>query len=217
MIDKITSLYGYVVKSHADSNLETLHETLLGIVYHLAANDENCGEMHKYCQVGESSFCQHNKAVAFRTPIPKHPRCISLDCRDRVLEILAPYTCVEFLDKVQGGNTSNLNENLHGMIWNHVSKVKLIELSLMKLGAALAVVRFNDDFVSIQKIIDKLSVNCFININNLVREIDNDRHRYSVRICENSKRRWALKQAKRSSKRVGMGYQSGNGASGCLR
>ena len=44
----------------------------------------------------------------------KHPRCISLECRDRVLDILS------LLSKVEGGNTSNLNENIHGMIWNSI-------------------------------------------------------------------------------------------------
>ena len=45
----------------------------------------------------------------------KHPRCISLESRDLVLDILS------LLSKVEGGNTSNLNENLQGMIWNSMS------------------------------------------------------------------------------------------------
>ena len=40
-----------------------------------------------------------------------------------------------------------MNENLHCMIWNHISKVKPVELGLMNLGCSLAVIRFNEGLV----------------------------------------------------------------------
>ena len=91
MIDKITSLYGFVVKSRIGGDLIELRGALLGIVYHLAANNDNCNDMHKYCEKGADSFCMYHKAVVSGGTIPKHPRCISIACRDRVLDILAPY------------------------------------------------------------------------------------------------------------------------------
>ena len=80
---------------------------------------------------------------------PKHPRCISVSCRDRVLNFIAPYISIVFLNKVQGGNTSNLNENIHGMIWNHVSETKPVDISLMRLGVGFGVIRFNDEFAGV--------------------------------------------------------------------
>ena len=84
-------------------------------------------------------------------------------------EILAPYFAVSFLEKVQGGNTSNLNENLHGMIWNCISKTKPVELSLVKLGCSLAIIRFNEGIAGIQNIIDSLGMNSYVSVDRLVK------------------------------------------------
>ena len=48
MIDTITSLDAFVVKGKICGNLNALREALLGIVHHLAVNDDNCTVMHKY-------------------------------------------------------------------------------------------------------------------------------------------------------------------------
>ena len=46
LIDKITSLYGLVIKNNLDCTIPHIHEALMGIIFHLSANDENCEEMH---------------------------------------------------------------------------------------------------------------------------------------------------------------------------
>ena len=91
-----------------------------------------------------------------------------------------------------------MKEILHGMIWNHISKVKPVELGLMNLGCSLAVIRFNEGLAGIQNIIDALGLSSYISIHSLVREFDNERLRNSVRCVANTKRRWSIKQAKRS-------------------
>ena len=112
------------------------------------------------------------------------------------------------MEKVQSGNTSNLNENLHGMIWNCICNTKPIELSLMNLGCCLAIIRFNEGVAGIQNIIDCLGLNSYISIDSLIQEFDNERIVYSVRRVKNTKPRWSLKQSKRSRKR-GVTYKSG--------
>ena len=209
IIDRITSLYGFVVKCRIGGDLIEIRQALLGIIYHLAANEDNCNDMHKYCEKGSDSFCKYQKAVALGDIIPKHPRCIGLDCRDRVLEILAPYFSVSFLEKVQGGNTSNLNENLHGMIWDCISKTKPINLSLMELGCSIGIIRFNEGVAGFQGIINNLGLNSFISIDILIKEFDNERIATSIKCVENTKRRWSLKQSKRSRKRGTTTYKSG--------
>lgn len=46
---------------------------------------------------------------------------------ERILNILDPYFRLDFLNKVQRGNASNSNENLHWMIWDVVGKTKIVE------------------------------------------------------------------------------------------
>ena len=111
------ALYRFVVKSRIGGALIDLCDALMGIVYHLTANDDICHDMHKYCNKGAGSFCIYQKAVGLGDIIPKHPRCISTACKDRIFNILVSYFEVPFLEKVQGGNISNLNENFHGIMY----------------------------------------------------------------------------------------------------
>ena len=99
IIDKITSLYRFVVKSRIGGALIDLRDALMGIIYHLAANDDICHDMHKYCNMGAGSFCMYQKAVALGDIIPKHPRCISTACKDRIFNILVSCFEVPFLEK----------------------------------------------------------------------------------------------------------------------
>ena len=66
IIDKVTSLYGFVVKSRIGGDLIELREALLGIIYHLAANDDNCHDMHKYCEKGADSFWHVSERSSYR-------------------------------------------------------------------------------------------------------------------------------------------------------
>ena len=61
IIDKTTSLYGFVVKGRIGGDLIELREALLGIFYHLAANDDNCHDMQKYCEKCAYSVCMHQR------------------------------------------------------------------------------------------------------------------------------------------------------------
>ena len=63
---------------------------------------------------------------------------------------------LEFLDKVKGGRTSNLNEALHHIIWSSVSKTTAIDLDLMNLASSLAVIRYNDGYSGILELVEML-------------------------------------------------------------
>ena len=80
--------------------------------------------MHQFCPGGESSWCHYMRAIAVVETVPRHPRALSSDCRDRVFKILELYLEVEFLVRVKGGHSSNLNESWYGCNvcsnWYHV-------------------------------------------------------------------------------------------------
>ena len=112
--------------------------------------------MHQFCPGGESSWCHYMRAIAVVETVPRHPRALSSDCRDRVFKILELYLEVEFLVRVKGGHSSNLNESLHNNIWTIVSKTKAIDLDLLHFGASLAVIRYNDSIKNLSLSFDKL-------------------------------------------------------------
>ena len=55
MIDKITSLYGLVIKNSHDQPVLDIQNALIGIINNLSANELNCEEMHKFCKKGKES------------------------------------------------------------------------------------------------------------------------------------------------------------------
>ena len=83
MIDKITSLYGLVIKNNQDLPILDIKNALVGIVKHLSANELNCQEMHEFCTKGEFSWCHYQKAIALGQMPPKHPSYLSEECRNR--------------------------------------------------------------------------------------------------------------------------------------
>ena len=167
--------------------------------------------MHEFCTKGEFSWCHYQKAIALGQMPPKHPSYLSEECRNRVLDILAPYMSDDFLEKVKGGKTSNLNENLHKLIWELVSKTCSVEIELMNLGAALAVIRFNDGWRGYLRIFEELGIEPKNTLFNTLVEIDKRRIAESVKISTEiaKKHRWSIKRSKRFRKRTGKGYKSG--------
>ena len=57
MIDKITSLYGLVIKDNRDKPTFDIKNALIGIVNHLSANERNCDVMCEFCKRGVDSWC----------------------------------------------------------------------------------------------------------------------------------------------------------------
>ena len=199
MIDTIVSLYGFTIKTNSHRSLSEIRNLLLSIVYHLSATDENCSEMHQYCPVGQGSWCHYQKAKFLGDPIPSHPRALSQRCKDRILGIIGPYISLEFLDKVKGGKTSNLNEALHHLIWSTVSKTTAIDLDLMHFGASLAVIRYNDGFSGILELVEMLGL---VPGHTLIRHcnvVDKDRLYHSEYQIDTiyPKRRYSIKKPRR--------------------
>ena len=54
MIDKITSLYGFVIKSNNDQNLEVIRKKLLAIIHHLAALMQTAPKCVNFIQLAKS-------------------------------------------------------------------------------------------------------------------------------------------------------------------
>ena len=81
----------------------------------------------------------------------------------------------------------------------------------MHLGASLAVIRYNEGFSGIKKLISELGMVADMNFLNLAFSMDKNRLARSIKVSDPSikKGRYSIKQSKRSRKRIGEGYKSG--------
>ena len=55
--------------------------------------------------------------------------------------------------------TSNHNEAIHSILFQMVRKTEAVGMDTMKLGAALAVIRYNDGFAGVKRVFEMLGVN----------------------------------------------------------
>ena len=81
----------------------------------------------------------------------------------------------------------------------------------MHFGASLAVIRYKEGLSGIKELISELDMVADINFLKLALIVDKNRVSCSIKYSDGSitKRRWGIKQSKRSRKRIGEGYKSG--------
>ena len=71
------------------------------------------------------------------------------------------YNSPEFAEKISGGRTSNHDESIHSLIFTMVHRTDAIGMDVMKLGSVLAVIRYNEGFQGIKRLLIKLGLdNC---------------------------------------------------------
>ena len=60
--------------------------------------------------------------------------------------------------------TSNHNDSIHRVLFQIVRKTEAVEMYTMKLGAALTVIRYNDGFSRVERVLEMLGVNVGVHI-----------------------------------------------------
>ena len=80
----------------------------------------------------------------------------------------------------------------------------------MHFGASLAAIRYKEGLSGIKELISELDMVADINFLKLALIVDKNRVSCSIKDSDGSitKRRWGIKQSKRSRKRIGEGYKS---------
>ena len=99
---------------------------------------------------------------------------LSIDKIKQIAEVLSKYNynSPRLLERVRFGQTTNNNESLHHLISRRMPKGGTITNDSYRLGAALAVIQFNDGVSGITKIFQRLSIEPGRRMTNLLRELD---------------------------------------------
>ena len=127
---------------------------------HLSARNDNAREKHDLCPMDTDAWCRYQFANIHNLPTPHHPNYLSEDAVRVIQNVFKNfgYISPEFVAKVQEGRTSNHNEALHKVLWSIVHKSDFAGNEMMKLGSALAVIRYNEGFAGIEKVFNGLGV-----------------------------------------------------------
>ena len=96
--------------------------------------------------MGSESWCRYQRAHSSGEILPRHPNYLSVDAVELITRVFSKYNYDKeyFINQIAGGQTSNHNEAVHNIIFTMVRKTEAIGLVVMRLGCALAVIRYND-------------------------------------------------------------------------
>ena len=189
----------------------------------MGATDETAAVAHSQYPIGSDSWCRFQVAIAQGSRRPKHPNYLGREAVELVKEVFDHYNYDKdfFVDQIADGQTSNHNEALHHILFNIIPKTNAISYTTMRLGSALAVLRYNGGFNDLLEIFEILGVSHCAGLQNLFCEQDKKRVSDSFRIQEKMKQRFQDRQT-RSKKEAGKiqkhgaGYSSGSYAASSM-
>ena len=172
----ITSFYPLAVRQSLGNSILSL-ESIKVIPFHLGANDKNAEINHQNCPKGKDSLCRYQNAISHDQIPPKHPKCLSPEAVTLVQIVFTKYryNTEEFVGQIAQGQTSNHNEAIHNILFSMVRKTDAVCLDLMRLGSALTVIRYNEGYMAITEIPQKLQVTFHPSLIDLLTSLDQNR------------------------------------------
>ena len=213
---QIASYYRLAVQRHT-GDIPSIINAINAIPLHLSANDENAEEHHRLCPFPADSWCRYQSAKFKKELLPRHPNYLGEDAYDLILGLYNDfgYNTLELVEKIADGRTSNYNEAIHSVHWTMVHKTDTVGIDVMQLGSALAVIRFNEGYNGVKRLIEKLGVEVGQLLTETFSFFDTVRTRQNSRIPLQQQRRFFKKQHRSRSqskklKKHGPGYSSGS-------
>ena len=212
---KITYFFKLAVKQNVGKPKDIL-QSIRAIPLHLGANDQNAEVMHRLCPKGQQSWCRYNRAIANGIAPNSHPNFLSATSVELVQDIFKRfrYDSECFVEQIADARTSNHNEALHNILFSMVRKTEVCSSDVMRLGAALAVARYNAGMKSILSILDILEVKSHPSLQSLCNQMDKVRVDQSYHFESQQKRRFAdrmmrHKSSSRKERKHGRTYTPG--------
>ena len=195
MAAQIASYYRVAIKRNVGDTGAIL-ASIKAIPLHLGANDSNADEYHRFCPKNADTWCRYQAAILSGREPPSHPNYLSSEAVQLVQSLFTDfrYDSEDFVKRIQDGRDSNHNEAIHSVLWSMVAKNEPTSYSIMQLGSALAVIRYNDGWSGIQKVCAALGITSTANLSEHLNSLDRLRVVKSSAIPLLSQKRFAKKQ-----------------------
>ena len=214
MCGHIASYYRLAIQRNS-GDIPKILNAIKAIVLHLSANDENAELNHSFCPFTSNSWCRFQSAKFNGEPVPLHPNYLGEDAAKLVLDLFEDfgYNSLEFIDKVSTGLSSNHNESLHNLLFTMASKTEAIVMEVMRLASALAIIRNNEGFQGIVRLLNTLEVEVTDRMWDAFKLLDASRARQKLKIVSEQQKRYRKKQLRgrtqtKQKAKHGPGYTS---------
>lgn len=154
-IDRLQNYYGIAIRSNT-GNLDDMQTATIAAFFHCCSSKDH--PMHAQCPKGIDSWCKYQKCKALGLKFEDKSKGLP----QAIVNIVKP-TYMELCDKkilkkCLHGKTQNANESFNNVLWSIMPKETFIELKSFQLGSYIAVTIFNNGFMGLLKILEKINV-----------------------------------------------------------
>lgn len=157
VMDQLTVYYGNAIRAHASTSVQEMKNAILATFFHKSSTDEK--PQHHFCPEGENSWCTYQQAVAEGDESTyQHENGLPSAVMDILKSIYDDLSADELLERCLGGYTQNNNESFNNCIWKMLPKTSFNGLTVLKIGADIAVTLFNDGKIGLLKIMEDFDV-----------------------------------------------------------
>ena len=158
------------------------------------------------CTLGEDSWCIYQAVIAQNLQPPSHPNYLGPDAVKVVFDVFDHYNYNKpfFIEQIAEGQTSNNNEALHNILFTMIPKTTHIDYTTMRLGSALAVLRYNEGIHAVLDILNILGVSQSSDLVDFCQMLDERRVIRSENLHKVQKTRYEDRQdrTKRNTRKV---------------
>ena len=168
----------------------------------LHSNSSDDHPRHQLCPTGERSWCGWQRAQAKGEPFQHKKKPLPSAIVQLLKTVFARLGNPELLKKYLHGYHQNANESLHSIVWRFCPKILHMGSNSVELACALAVMCFNDGYVSLANVCDTLKIPLSEYRRKYLQKKDRARVRRSV-----LKNITKGKKARRAARRRRKGYE----------
>ena len=140
-----------------DVAVYTMKKNIIAILHH-SIESQDPAKQHRFCPIGETSWCKWQQDAATGTATYKAEDCLP----EVFFELLKPtfmnLSETKLLQRCVRGATQNRNECINSMVWVRCPKHKHHGVKVVRCAVASAVCHFHSGAASRESIMQRLSI-----------------------------------------------------------
>lgn len=157
VINALQNYYGMAIRQNVN-NVYAMKKSIIAILFHCSEHT-NTTERHKYCPRGKDSWCKCQSDKETGKMTYKEHITLPVAVKEAITPVFTDLSNDDFLKKCTHGQTQNINEALHGVIWQRCPKQVYCSRLVIEIGTASAVINFNDGAKGICKVLLHMGIN----------------------------------------------------------
>ena len=155
-INTIQNYYGLAIRQNIAS-LYAMKKSVFAILFHFSENSD-LEDRHKCCPRSPDSWCKYQSDKITKMSTYKEKISFPPAIKSVLLPIFKDLAADDLLSKCLHGQTQNVNEALHQLIWQKCPKAVYVERLTIEIATASAVLQFNDGATGVNQVVKRLGI-----------------------------------------------------------